>query len=70
MRRIELATIEHLRLQEWYEHRFAARTFNVKARIHGQRQLAFSTALRGEAERIIEYLASKIPQTEFVEFTV
>ncbi len=68
IRRIELATIERLRLQEWYEHRFAARTFNVKAQVHGQRQLAFNTALRGESERIIEYLASKIPQTEFVEF--
>ena len=68
VRRIDLATIEHLRVQEWYEHRFAARTFNVKARVLGQRPLAFNTALRGDAECITEYLASQIAETEFVEF--
>jgi hypothetical protein len=68
VRSVELAAIEHLRVNEWYEHRFAARTFNIKAQVHGQRQLAFNTALRGEGNRIIEYLASQVPQTEFVEF--
>jgi hypothetical protein len=61
IRRIDLEAIEHLRLQEWYEHRFADRTFNVQAQVHGQPKLAFNTALRGEAERIIGYLADKIP---------
>ena len=68
IRHIEWAAIEKLRLQEWYEHRFAAQTFNVKAQIHGQGQLSFSTALRGDAQQIVEYLTSKIPQTEIVEF--
>jgi hypothetical protein len=68
VRSIELAAIERLRVREWYEHRFAARTFTVEAQVHGQPQLRFNSALRGEAERIIEYLASCVPQTEFVEF--
>lgn len=68
VRQIELAAIEHLRLQEWYEHRFADRTFNVKARVRGQRQLAFNTALRGEGDSIIQYLASQFPDAELVEF--
>jgi hypothetical protein len=67
-RRIEIATIEHLQVREFYEHRFADRTFLVKARIPGQRQLEFTTALRGDGELIVDYLASEVPRTEFVEF--
>ncbi len=67
-RRIELSAIQHLEVREFYEHRFAPRTFNVKARVQGQKQLVFSTELRGEGERIIECLASCIEQTEFIEF--
>jgi hypothetical protein len=70
VRRIELAAIEHLRVQEWYEHRFADRTLLVKAQIQGQRQLEFSTVLRGDGEQIVDYLSSAVPQTEFVEFKV
>ena len=68
IRRIELTAIAHLRLQEWYEHRFAARTFNVKAQLYGQPELTFNTSLRGEGDRIVHYLAAKVEQTEFVEF--
>lgn len=60
--------VQQIRVNEWYEHRFAARTFNIQAQVHDQRQLAFNTALRGDGSRIIEYLASQVPQTEFVEF--
>lgn len=69
-RRIESATIEHLRVQEWFEHRFADRTYNVKARIQGQPNLEFSTALRGQGDEIVDYLASSIlgDRVEFVEF--
>ena len=68
IRRIELAAIEHLRLQEWYEHRFADRTFNVKAQVHGQRQLAFNTRCAGKRNGSSNTWHHKIPQTEFVEF--
>jgi hypothetical protein len=65
---IALDEIEQLRVQEWYEHRFAPRTFNVRAKVRGDRELSFSSALRGESERIIAYLAEHVEQTEMVPF--
>jgi hypothetical protein len=70
VRHIELSAIEHLEVREWYEHRFANRTFLIKARLNGQQQLSFSTALRGDGDAIVDFLMSTIPQTEFVEFKV
>lgn len=66
--RIAIDAIEQLRVQEWYDHRFAPRTFNVRAKVKDQRELSFSSALRGESERIIAYLAERVRQTEMVPF--
>jgi hypothetical protein len=65
---ISLDEIEVLRVQEWYDHRFAPRTFNVRAKIRGNRELSFSSALRGESDRIIAYLADHVARTEMVPF--
>jgi hypothetical protein len=65
---IPLDEIEQLRVQEFYEHRFAPRTFLVRAKVRGAKELSFSSALRGDSNRIIAYLAEQIPQTELVPF--
>jgi hypothetical protein len=65
---IALEEIEQLRVQEWYDHRFAPMTFNVLAKIRGQKELAFSSALRGESKRIIAYLSERVAHTEMVPF--
>jgi hypothetical protein len=65
---IALDEIEQLRIQEWYDHRFAPRTFNVRAKVRGRRELKFNSALRGDSERIIAYLAERVTNTEMVPF--
>jgi hypothetical protein len=65
---IALDEIEQLRVQEWYDNRFAPRTFNVRAKVRGERELKFSSALRGESDRIIAYLAEHVENTEMVPF--
>jgi hypothetical protein len=68
-RHIAIEQIQHLRLQEWYEHRFAPPTFNVRATVTGQKDLLFSSALRGDAETIIAYLAERVASVEQVPFS-
>ena len=68
VRHIRVEQIQHLRLQEWYEHRFAPRTIKLQARVNGQRDLSFSSALRGEAETIIAYLADRVSSVEQLPF--
>ena len=41
---VALDQIEQLRVQEWYDHRFAPRTYNVRAKVRGERELSFSSA--------------------------
>jgi hypothetical protein len=65
---IPLEAIEHLCVKEWHEHRFAPRTYQVRAKVRGQRELAFSSALKGESMRIIEYLTEHVEKTEMVPF--
>jgi len=67
-RLIQVEEIQHLRLQEFYEHRFAPRTFNLQARVPGQRDLKFSSSLRGDGEKIIAYLADHVANVEMVPF--
>jgi hypothetical protein len=67
-RLIQVEEIQHLRLQEFYEHRFAPRTFNLQARVPGQRDLKFSSSLRGDGEKIVAYLADHVANVEMVPF--
>ena len=67
-REIGFDGIASVEIQEWYEHRFAPQTFKVKVKVSGQPDLAFSSALVGNSERIIRFLAEHSSDTQVTEF--
>jgi hypothetical protein len=68
LRSIRLDQIIGLRLQEFYEHRFAPQTFLVTVCVNCQRDLKFSTALGDDADLIVRCLADIAADVEVREF--
>jgi hypothetical protein len=68
IRKIPLDQIAAMKLQEFYEHRFAPQTYNVTLEVRGDSNLKFSTALGGDADKIVEYLAEIVPDVQVREF--
>ncbi len=68
LRTVRLDHIADLHLQEFYEHRFAPRTFAVTLHVNGDRSVTFSTALGGDADLIVRCLADIATNVEVRQF--